>query len=444
QNEYNIAIDAADSRALLKNVLSAGSDMQTAEILGITRKEIPEAIKALQRALEKIIEKQSSFFMRRISMQRKKAVSPVAGKIKTLKIVSTTWSLSDSSTDSMRKHQEISSMKRKDMLNQEFMEIGIDAFEGAKANLNLPSWTITWGSSSDVYRRTWLEQTVAIKIVAETTPRNLFIQEIRIWKMLQHLNVLELYGASSASSDPLWFFVSFYLKNRILVEMAYLYNNSMLHGNLKIAYNVLVDDQLCCIISDFGQSEMKLKALCISEMPLPYNTLRWQTPELMIGLSQLTTEIDMYAFVICYSHPNIPLMPFSTSALQELIETCWQKEPSMHPKFSTVIQELKQMQKSLGLSEEVISPELSEWQDNKSFEFHVLCLSSDIHSIPLLSGMSYKSLNLLADFSHLFIAYNLTLGLLQGSPSASFHTTQKSICNIIEYNSYHSPPIANK
>lgn len=231
------------------------------------------------------------------------------------------------------------------------------------------------GFFSDVYRGTWRKQTVAIKVLAETTPRNLFIREVGIWKTLQHPNVLELYGASSASGDPPWFFVSPYLKNGTLVEflrrvdggrtrtgslpdwrnsmgaspgkvreanqglglglglptgrgrsgsgsgeslildagkgwdllkfmhevakgMAYLHSKGVLHGDLK-ASNVLVDDRYRCVISDFGQSEMKSEAFRISGTPPPHGTLRWQAPELMMGLNQLTTEMDVYAFAMC-------------------------------------------------------------------------------------------------------------------------------------------------
>ena len=79
---------------------------------------------------------------------------------------------------------------------------------------------------------------------------------------MQHPNVLELLGASSASSDPPWFFVSPYLKNGTLVTylkslpsldsvdllkmiheiakgMAYLHSKGVLHGDLKVCLCLL-------------------------------------------------------------------------------------------------------------------------------------------------------------------------------------------------------------
>jgi serine/threonine protein kinase len=71
---------------------------------------------------------------------------------------------------------------------------------------------------SDVYKGTWKGQTVAIKVFAESIPEKLFVRAIGIWKTLRHPNILPLYGASSTSGDPPWFFVSSYMKHGSLVQ----------------------------------------------------------------------------------------------------------------------------------------------------------------------------------------------------------------------------------
>jgi serine/threonine protein kinase len=77
---------------------------------------------------------------------------------------------------------------------------------------------ITNGFFSDVYKGKWRGRMVAIKVLAGSTPRKLFVREIGIWKTLHHPNVLRLFGASSTSGDPPWFFVSPYMKNGSLVQ----------------------------------------------------------------------------------------------------------------------------------------------------------------------------------------------------------------------------------
>lgn len=51
--------------------------------------------------------------------------------------------------------------------------------------------------------------------------------------------------------------------NEIAKGMAYLHSKGVLHGDLKAA-NVLVDDKYRCVVSDFGQSEMKSESYRIS------------------------------------------------------------------------------------------------------------------------------------------------------------------------------------
>ena len=74
------------------------------------------------------------------------------------------------------------------------------------------------GFFSEVFQGKWDGRSVAVKVLSEVTPSDLFIREIKVWKGLRHPNVLKLYGASSATGNPPWFFVSPYMKYGNLAE----------------------------------------------------------------------------------------------------------------------------------------------------------------------------------------------------------------------------------
>ena len=58
------------------------------------------------------------------------------------------------------------------------------------------------------------------------------------------------------------------MMHQISKGMSYLHGKGILHGDLK-GTNVLVDDRLHCVISDFGQSEMKSEVFRLSRQPVP-------------------------------------------------------------------------------------------------------------------------------------------------------------------------------
>lgn len=379
QNAQDRAHDAADLRQLMRAALATNDDSSMIEALQIARSEMPEAIKTLQRALERVVEDGQ--------LDAEESTTPL---------------LLAPAFDSGNTGE---SRRSADTLDREFIETGIDALcrMSRGTDLGLPSWTITRyeidletkigvGFFSDVFRGRWREHTVAIKVLAETTPRKIFVHEVEIWKTLYHPNVLELLGASSASGDPPWFLVSKYYPRGSLVKylkglsdadaarvdvlkmmheiskgMAYLHKQGVLHGDLKAA-NILVDDDTRCVISDFGQSEMKSEVYRISRAPQPHGTLRWQAPELMQGAQTLTPAMDVYAFAICCveiltmgalpwplmdddavrhfvlndnMRPSLPPSSLIPGQLMNTIRSSWDRVPSNRPSFEKIARELK-------------------------------------------------------------------------------------------------------
>ncbi|KAK7055315.1 kinase domain-containing protein [Favolaschia claudopus] len=452
QNTLDFAHDAADLRALLRDALATSNDVEMLRVLQVGRAEMPEALKTLQRALERVGVTNSSQMPSPVAQ-----ISPAppaytprgAGAVPER---SGTLSSSESSDTS-----SVGLSMPRDTLDREFIEGGIDALRRmSKGGEMLPSWTITRyevdrdikigiGFFSDVYKGTWRGRTVAIKCLAETTPRDLFLREVNIWKELKHPNVLQLYGASGASGDGPWFFVCPYERfgnlsgflRRVALEgdaardgresdllrfmhevakgMEYLHEKGVLHGDLKAA-NILVDDRIHCLVADFGQSEMKSEAYRISGTSPPHGTLRWQSPELMLGSSELTAEMDVYSYAICCveilsmgrlpwplmsdeavrnfvlkdnTRPKLPASRFNTPALQELLRVCWDREPSVRPPFSKIVKEMKQQRKDAELPFEgfddlaspPISPRGPDWREVENAGLSKA--SPDMHPIPL-------------------------------------------------------------
>ncbi|KAF8154194.1 hypothetical protein B0H34DRAFT_80502 [Crassisporium funariophilum] len=316
QNEEDARCDREDLRQLLRSALQSGSDAEMFHRLEIVLEELPEALKTLQRTLE---------------------------------------------SESSQKDE-----LEKDTLHREFIESGIDVLRRMSTGVdtNLPTWTITkfeitrdrsigYTHFSRVYQGTWKGRTVAIKVLSDATPQKVFLREMNVWKTINHPNVLPLLGASSATVEPPWYFVSPYLKHGTLIEfmkrisvhredelgdlgpilknltmatsrsnysrtlkrrlvaghtyrilqevakgMEYLHENEILHGDLKAA-NVLVDDNYRCVIADFGQSEMKSEVFRITGVSrFDGGTLRWKAPELLDGSGVLTQATDVYAYAM--------------------------------------------------------------------------------------------------------------------------------------------------
>ena len=201
QNAQDRARDAADLRQLMRTALAAKDDVAMFEVLQIAHSEMPEAIKTLER----------------VAIEGKLDAEEITKALISPQVVEEVGQGNGPSVDPSNTGTYQWSAN---MLDREFIETGIGALRRLSkgADLGLPSWTITRyeidleakvgvGFFSYVYRGTWRNHTVAIKVLAETTPRKIFLREVEIWKSLHHSNVLELFGASSASGEPPWFLV---------------------------------------------------------------------------------------------------------------------------------------------------------------------------------------------------------------------------------------------
>ena len=205
QNSQDRDCDSADLRQLMRTALHANNDLAMLEVLQIAPSEMPEAIMTLQRALERVVEGGD------LDTEENTTALPSPQQEEVGTDNGPSVELGDKSP----------SQYGADALDHEFIEVGIDALRRLSKDTErgLPTWSITQyeieleekigiGFFSEVYRGSWRKKTVAIKILAETTPRKVFLREVEIWKSLYHPNVLELFGASGAGGEPPWFLVS--------------------------------------------------------------------------------------------------------------------------------------------------------------------------------------------------------------------------------------------
>ena len=215
QNAKDRAHDMADLHQLMRTALAANDDVAMIEVLQIARSEMPEAIRTLERALENVVE-----------------YGRLDSEESTMALPSPWQEAGKGNGSSVGRSDMGANFSGADTLDHKFIETGIHALRrlSKDADLGLPSWTITRfeidleekvgvGFFSDVYRGTWRNHTVAVKVLADTTPRKVFLREVGIWKSLYHPNVLKLFGASSATGEPPWFLVRDGLSFLIIVSL---------------------------------------------------------------------------------------------------------------------------------------------------------------------------------------------------------------------------------
>ncbi|KAJ3527530.1 hypothetical protein NMY22_g9750 [Coprinellus aureogranulatus] len=208
QNSLDSTRDFTDIRQLMRRAIQAKSDAEMLEILQVKDDQMPEAIKTLQRALERVAEKQQGPVDDTVlppgvvvgKVQRSVSIKEKGGKKgKVLQRSRTMISIESSSSSSSTSGSGSAgtgsggsggsgSKKNRDTLDYEFIETGISALMRMSRgqDTNLPSWTITKyevnrekqigvGGFSKVYKGTWNNRTVAIKVLKLKVTKKLFI-----------------------------------------------------------------------------------------------------------------------------------------------------------------------------------------------------------------------------------------------------------------------------
>ncbi|KAK9051906.1 hypothetical protein SSX86_028534 [Deinandra increscens subsp. villosa] len=244
------------------------------------------------------------------------------------------------------------------------------------------------GSFGDLYKGMYRSQEVAIKMLkAEhitTHMQQEFAQEVYIMRKIRHKNVVQFIGACTEPSslcivtefmsggsvyDYLHkqkgtFKIPILLKVAIDISrgMNYLHQNNIIHRDLKAA-NLLMDENDVVKVADFGVARVKAQT---GVMTAETGTYRWMAPE-VIEHKPYDLKADVFSFGIVlwelltgklpyeYLTPVQaaigvvqkglrPTIPKNTQPkLAELLVKCWQKDPSLRPNFSEIIDILKEI-----------------------------------------------------------------------------------------------------
>ncbi|XP_011003101.1 PREDICTED: dual specificity protein kinase shkB-like isoform X2 [Populus euphratica] len=244
------------------------------------------------------------------------------------------------------------------------------------------------GSSGDLYKGTFCSQDVAIKVLRGEHLNNKlqseFDQEVFIMRKVRHKNVVKFIGACTRppslciitefmSGGSMYDFLhkqkgSLNLQSllRVAIDvskgMHCLHQNNIVHRDLKSA-NLLMDENGVAKVADFGVARVQDHS---GVMTAETGTYRWMAPE-VIEHKPYDHKADVFSFGIVlwelltgklpYEHlsplqaavgvvqqglrPSIP--SHSHPKLAELLERCWQQDPSLRPDFSEILELLQQL-----------------------------------------------------------------------------------------------------
>ncbi|KAJ8567667.1 hypothetical protein K7X08_019875 [Anisodus acutangulus] len=249
------------------------------------------------------------------------------------------------------------------------------------------------GSFGDLYKGTYCSQEVAIKVLK---PEHLnmdmvkeFTQEVFIMRKIRHKNVVQFIGACTRppnlcivtefmSRGSIYTFLhkqrsAFKLPTLLKIAidvskgMSYLHQNKIIHRDLKTA-NLLMDEHGVVKVGDFGVARVQAQT---GVMTAETGTYRWMAPE-VIEHKPYDHKADVFSFGIvvwelltgeipyAYLTPLQaaigvvqqglrPTIPKSTHPkLVELLEKCWQQDPTQRPDFSELLDILQQLTREVG------------------------------------------------------------------------------------------------
>ncbi|XP_020115320.1 serine/threonine-protein kinase STY46 [Ananas comosus] len=316
--------------------------------------------------------------------QLKEALKAEIDKIETQSLsMSSSWS------------PTMENMQVEENLPSNHVEIPTDGTDVWEIDIGLLQFgnKVASGSYGDLYRGTYCSQDVAIKVLKperiNVDMQREFAQEVYIMRKVRHKNVVQFIGA--CTKPPSLCIVTEFMSGgsvydylhkhkgvfklpallRVAIDvskgMNYLHQNNIIHRDLKAA-NLLMDENEVVKVADFGVARVKAQS---GVMTAETGTYRWMAPE-VIEHKPYDQKADVFSFGILlwelltgkipyeYLTPLQaavgvvqkglrPTIPKNTHPkLIELLERCWQQDPTQRPDFSEILETLQHLAKEVG------------------------------------------------------------------------------------------------
>lgn len=253
------------------------------------------------------------------------------------------------------------------------------------------------GSFGTVHRADWHGSDVAVKVLTDQDVGEAqlkeFLREISIMKRVRHPNVVLFMGA--VTKCPHLSIVTEYLPRgslfrlinkaaggemldlrrrlRMALDVAkginYLHclNPPIVHWDLKTP-NMLVDKNWSVKVGDFGLSRFKATTFISSKSVA--GTPEWMAPEFLRG-EPSNEKCDVYSFgvilwelvtmqqpwsglgpaqvvgAVAFQNRRLSIPKDTIPELAALVESCWDDDPRQRPSFSSIVDTLKKLLKSM-------------------------------------------------------------------------------------------------
>ncbi|TVU50977.1 hypothetical protein EJB05_02376 [Eragrostis curvula] len=243
------------------------------------------------------------------------------------------------------------------------------------------------GSCGDLFHGNYLGEDVAVKVLrAEHLNKNVwneFTQEVYILREVQHTNVVRFIGA--CTKPPQFCIITEYMSGGSLYDfvhkqhnvlelptllkfavdvcrgMCYLHERGIIHRDLKTA-NLLMDKDQVVKVADFGVARFQDQG---GIMTAETGTYRWMAPE-VINHQPYDNKADVFSFAIVLWELITSKIPYDTMTplqaavgvrqglrpglprkahpkLLDLMQRCWEADPSNRPTFPDILAELEDL-----------------------------------------------------------------------------------------------------